>query len=356
MSAPRSEFPGNSPAGDAYSEGSSRRIAAHLHRPVGGPVVHLLASASGERLAQARVSDVRRSSRLGSLPSEVAFPGGWRFLSEDHQGIDELLGNLHANRLHRLEAFRPRLALVVVAVLLGAFAVWRWGLGLVVALALAITPAELPDIIDGGYVRIMDHTITAPSGLGDGEKRKVREVFEQLLGHAPRPPYGDYTLHFRSMPGLGPNALALPGGTIIVSDRLVEEFPDDDVQAGVLGHEISHVAERHGLQQLYRSVGLFALIGLLVGDVGPVLEDMLLEGGVLLSLSYSRAQEAEADRLGAGLAAKAGFDQDGLARFLDGLGPDDDASVPAWLSTHPATEERIRHLRSRSYDILESAR
>ncbi len=356
MSAPRSEFPGPSPAGDAYSDGSSRRVAAHLRRTGGGTEIELVASGSGQRLARAGLSEVRRATRLGSLPSEVAFPGGWRFLSDDHRAIDGLLGTMPANRLHSLEAFRPRLALVVVAVLFGAFAVWRWGLGLAVALALSVTPAGLPDVIDSGYVRILDHTLASPSGLAGEEQRKVRTVFDRLLGFAPQPPYGDYTLHFRGMPGLGPNALALPGGTIIVSDELVEQFPDADMQAGVLAHEISHVGEKHGLGQLYRNVGLFALIGLLVGDVGPVLEDMLLEGGILLSLSYSRSQEAEADRLGAGLAAKAGFDPDGLARFLDSLGSAEGSPVPSWLSTHPPTEERVRQLRGDSGGAPDSVR
>ena len=179
----------------------------------------------------------------------------------------------------------------------------------------------------------------------------MRQVFERLGAVAPAPRFGDYTLVFRSMPKVGPNAFALPGGTVVVTDQLVRSFPETDVIAGVLGHEIAHVAEAHGLRQVYRSLGTYLLVALIVGDVGPILEDMLLEGGLLLSLSHSREHEREADRIGVMLAARAGYDPAAVARFFERMAAGKPASGPSWLSTHPATGERVLEIRRLAEEI-----
>ena len=121
---------------------------------------------------------------------------------------------------------------------------------------------------------------------------------------------------------------------------MVTVFDNEDVIAGVLAHEIGHVVEDHGLRQLYRSVGFYVLVALIAGDTGPILEDVLLEGGVLLSLSYSREHERAADAFGLRLADRAGYDPAGLLKFFASL-PDARDTQSGWMSTHPASGERV---------------
>ena len=342
------------PAGEAFAAGSSRRIAAHASVTADGAAVELRDTDEGTVLASAPPSAIRRERRLGSLPSTILFPGGWRFLSRDHQAMDALLGTEEADRLHRWEAWRPRLILVVAVAFVGGFAVWRWGLGALVAVAVALTPDALTRAIDEGHLVFADRTLADPSGLSQAETKRVHRVLDRLKAVAPAPRFGDYKLAFRSMPKMGPNAFALPGGTIVFTDELVRAFPEPDVIAGVLGHEIAHVAEAHGLRQVYRSLGTYLLVAAIVGDVGPVLDDMLLEGGLLLSLSLSREHEREADRIGLTLAARAGYDPAALARFFERFSADDTGGGPSWLSTHPDTNERILEIRRLAEEIARS--
>ena len=150
----------------------------------------------------------------------------------------------------------------------------------------------------------------------------------------------DFKLLFRAMPEAGPNAFALPGGTMVMTDELIREFPSEDVIAGILGHEIGHVVEEHGLRRLYRSLGSYVLIALLAGETGPMLEDILLEGNALMSLSYSRAQESAADEFGLTLSHRAGFDPAGLKVFFERLGMEIGDDVQ-WMSTHPSHSNRV---------------
>lgn len=337
MSAPPSDH--LSARGHAWVPGRSQRLAACMVTSPQGGFVNLVAADDGRILARAQSLSLRREVRLGSLPSCLIFPSGWQFHCDDHDAVDRIVGADRRNLLHWWEAWHSRLVLAMVPIVAGGVLIWRWGLDLLVALAVALTPAGLPERIDDGHVAFIDQVMADPSALDDGQKGRVRHVFHDIVSVAPEPPFGPYTLLFRDIDGLGPNAFALPGGTIIVTDALVRTFPDPNVIAGVLGHEIAHVSEQHGLKRVYRSIGTFLLVALIAGDVGPIVEDMLLEGALLLSLARSRDQELEADRIGIGLAFEAGYDPEALVHLFEHLSGDND--VPSWLSTHPTLDERV---------------
>jgi predicted Zn-dependent protease len=143
------------------------------------------------------------------------------------------------------------------------------------------------------------------------------------------------------------NAFALPGGRIGVNTGLIKKVPSVDSLAGVLAHELAHVEQRHGLRAVVRSVGLVAAWNVLVGDLGG-LTGILAQGATMAVLTdYSREQESEADAAGARTLALAGFDPAGLATFFELLRDEPGTEMPAalaWLSSHPAHDERIAAL------------
>ena len=142
-----------------------------------------------------------------------------------------------------------------------------------------------------------------------------------------------------------------PAGTIVVTDDLVRGLSETARDAGVLVGTRSRCRRSPRLRQVYRSLGTYLLVTLIAGDVGPVLDDLLLEGGLLLSLSYSREHELEADRIGLTLAARAGYDPAALARFFERMSEGDKGGGPSWLSTHPPTGDRVREIRRLAEEI-----
>ncbi len=151
------------------------------------------------------------------------------------------------------------------------------------------------------------------------------------------------------------NAFALPGGYIYVSRGLVTLAEDEAELAGVIGHEIGHVTARHSAQRysaaMATNIGLTA-VGILGQVLGapPGVGNAVSFGAQAALQSYSRAQELEADRLGARYMSRAGYDPSGLTDFfakLDAQGKiaarqagrtGDDFSI---MSTHPRTTDRI---------------
>ena len=136
----------------------------------------------------------------------------------------------------------------------------------------------------------------------------------------------------------------MPSG-LVVTDELVRLAESDREILSVLAHEVGYVEGRHGLRSVYGSAGVFVLVSALPGDVvsaGSVAAGL---PSVLLESGYSRRFEREADALAARYAVKRGWGTEPLARILTRLG-DEEVSVPTFLSTHPATAERLERLRA----------
>ncbi len=283
---------------------------------------------------------------IGRAPRRLSLPDGALFETEDLSGADALARGSAGQILHEAEGFQRRLILIVALSLVGVYAIWRFALPALVAVAVWLTPPPLKRAMDAGTLQSFDTAIAEPSMLDDAQKDSIQGIFDDLLRELPddeRTRF-DFDLTFRQIDGIGPNAFALPGGTIVMTDAFVAAFDDPDIIGSVLGHEIAHVVSQHGLEQLYRSLGIYVLVALIAGDTGPILNDILLEGGVLLSLSHSREHEREADDFGMRLAADAGYDPEGLLRFFETL-PDAQSSDSNWFSTHPSSGERIEAIK-----------
>ena len=155
------------------------------------------------------------------------------------------------------------------------------------------------------------------------------------------------------------NAFAIPGGYVYVTRQLMALMNDEAELAGVLGHEIGHVAARHGQRRQQtaqrNAIGgtlLQVLTGALLGDsmIGGLLQKGIGTGSQLLTLKFSRSQEYEADDLGIRYLASGGYDPKALSSMLASLAAQSslDArvsgnvrSVPEWASTHPDPASRV---------------
>ena len=134
------------------------------------------------------------------------------------------------------------------------------------ARACALTPQPVIEAIDVLTRKSIDSTLAQPSGLSQDRREALRAGFVQLAGRSSlsQPP----ELLFRIVPAIGPNALALPGGSVLLTDALVALARSDDEILGVLAHELGHVEGRHGLRQAYAAAGFIVAAGMVAGDPG----------------------------------------------------------------------------------------
>ena len=156
------------------------------------------------------------------------------------------------------------------------------------------------------------------------------------------------------------NAFAIPGGYVYLTRQLMALMNDEAEMAGVLGHEVGHVAARHSEKRQKAAtrnsiLGVLGQIGsqVLLGDssLGRIGQEIFGTGSQLLTLKYSRKQEYEADDLGIRYLASAGYDPQALSTMLYSLAAQsaidarlagrDARSAPEWSSTHPDPARRV---------------
>ncbi len=137
------------------------------------------------------------------------------------------------------------------------------------------------------------------------------------------------------------NAIALPGGKVILFDGLVKQARSPDEVAGVLAHEIGHVREKHVMQALLRQMGLAVVLGGVDGNSGALVNNML-------AMSYSRESEAEADAHSMKALGKAAISPVATASFFERLseldgsakGGEEGQGIAGYMSSHPLSRER----------------
>jgi predicted Zn-dependent protease len=201
--------------------------------------------------------------------------------------------------------------------------------------------------------------------LPDGELvRWVRTVGARLAAEAP----GDYDYAFNVADVAEPNAFALPGGWVYVSRGLLALLNSEDELAGVVGHEIGHVAARHSVQRVSLGAPLAVATGIgaaATSIVAPGLGGLVAGlGGATTGLAltpYGRQQERQADDVGQRIAAAAGWDPAGLAAFLATLESEERLTTGAvrrtgFLASHPATPERAARARALAATLAPGAR
>lgn len=316
--------------------------------------------ADGRELARQAMRSVEISARVGTIARHVSFMSGGDFETTDNDGIDRLR-DLHLGSreglIHELERFRPRLLVFVALTIALCFAIYRYAVPVLVEVAVLVTPPAVTDLMGKSVLISLDQFVFEETKLSDARRNALDAQFRALVAAARVMPAASgagpaYALNFRGGGQIGPNAFALPDGSVVVTDELVDLASDDEMIMGVLAHEIGHVEHQHSLRQIYRVAGVTALIMLIGGDIGAATEDLLTQGATLVALSHSRAAETEADRYSVQLMHRTGQDPAAIARFFEllrdkfGLGGD-----VTFLSTHPATQKRIDETRRYAEEV-----
>ncbi len=237
-------------------------------------------------------------------------------------------------------------------------------------------------LVSGDFAPNAQALVAQAQSITASEKRQGAEVHPKLLeefGGAYQVPQTSYVVQVGKgiavQSGLGNarddftvtllnspvnNAFAIPGGYVYVTRQLLALMNDEAELAGVLGHEVGHVAARHSEKrqkaaQRNSIIGLLGQIGaaVLLGDgtAGQLGQQVFGTGTQLLTLKYSRKQEEEADDLGVRYLSSAGYDPRALSSMLASLAAQqaidtraqgaDARSVPEWASTHPDPARRV---------------
>lgn len=232
-------------------------------------------------------------------------------------------------------------SLAGLVVVIAAF--YAWGIPWAAGAALALIPESADRAVGEVAMRSLDEQLMKASALPAAEQRRLREAFARALEAQPTGSVPAHRIEFRKS-RIGPNAFALPGGSIVITDELVTLVEGDAaVITGVLGHELGHVRHRDGMRMLLQASAVGVLASAVVGDFSSLLAAVPV---VLGQSAYSRDAERRADAEAVQLMRHAGLSPAVMVGFFEKMAKENgDHSLGIAISSHPADAERIRFFR-----------
>lgn len=291
------------------------------------------------------LAEVEISDRIGNIPRRLTLPDIGVFETADNDSVDRALAALGRSPglVHGLEARWPVAVAALVAVAVGSLLFVRFGVPAIANLAARTLPVSVDRVLGAQTLELLDRILLEPSALPASRQLELQQRFESMTPD--RDEGRDDRLELRAAPTLGPNAFALPSGIVVMTDELVRLAEHDDELLAVLAHELGHVRGRHALRQLLQSAGVSAVAFALLGDISSA-SALLSAAPVLIEAKHSRDFEREADAFAKRWLADHEipahrFDAL-LCRMQAGSGGDADSPIARYLSTHPATDERVR--------------
>lgn len=231
-------------------------------------------------------------------------------------------------------------------VLLGAFAavfaiMYFIGLDMAVDGAVSVIPPKVDRMLGNAVAeRFVDKVLVPTDSLAVRALKRSEATVMAMIGSP------EDTIRILVVPDTSiKNAFAFPGGTILVYTGMLRLLEDQEEWFGLLAHEGGHVYLRHGMRGIVRGSILGIGMSLLFGDLSGISAVVIDNAGSLLRLKYGRKDEAAADAFAQARMPAAGYSAQGLARLLRKfLALEKQPKWAAFLSTHPATEERIARL------------
>jgi predicted Zn-dependent protease len=281
-----------------------------------------------------------RLERGGELSEALLIPGDG-FLASLGEAAAQFRARFHDPSRRGQRVRLTILAAVAIVAITGAL--YLWGIPALAVLAAPRVPIAWEQLLGRSALEYL-----APRELVCKDPRRQQALDAIVARLAAAVPSSPYTFRLIVVNQPQVNALAAPGGYLVVYRGLLERTRSPEELAGVLAHEMQHVVQRHATQALIQHTSTGLLLAALTGDMTGPLAYGLQSARVLGQLQYSRRAEAQADAGGMKMLLAARIDPGGLIRFFDALAKADrqPAMLLKYLSTHPSPTDRIERLKA----------
>lgn len=309
---------------------------------------------------EGKLSALTVGNRLGNTERKITLEDGSIFATKENDIIDhtfktQLLSN---GFIHTLESKMRWMFVALVVTAVTAFGFFKWGVPWSSSKIAYMLPHKTNEIIASHTLEFLDRYIFEQSKIPQAKMEEIRRHFTFKLLRLSEDKEIHYRLHFRLWSDGNvsiPNALALPSGDIILTDKFVELSQDQDEIDAVILHEMGHVIHRHTLKMVIESTFITVAAMMIVGDSNGLADMGVGLGSMLVSSSYSRGHESEADLYAFEQMLAAKIDpmafSDIMNRMMsymersikhDKKGKESDEDILDYLSSHPATQARVK--------------
>ena len=322
-------------------------------RPLGAPATLVFAGKGavliGAQISQRLATDeLRVSPRVGRADRFIDLPRGGQFQCADQPLLDRLPQEVRTEGVVAWLEQRVAVAIASVAVILALLAAgYFYGLPAAANYVAMRIPIETEDALGRRSLAWLDENKWfRPSQIAPDMQARIRQGFDELRQGLPQASHGQ--LEFRDSPFIGPNAFALPGGTIVITDAMVQVAESPEEVLAVLAHELGHVERRHAMRHVLQDSAAAVTAAAVTADAASLGVAVAGLPAVLAQARYSREFETEADEFAFQLLRRRGLSPEAFATLMERLTrkQQDAESAFAFVSSHPVTAERTRRARA----------
>ncbi len=293
------------------------------------------------------VGRLRVSPRISASERFIFIPDGGQFLCADHAFFDRLPQESWSEGIVAWLEERWWAAVACIAVVVSMLIVGHYyGLPAAADRIVDYIPIETEQALGKQITQWMEKEgWVKASRLDPDTLDPIAEGFERLIEDLPGG--NAYQLRFHASSIFGANAFALPGGTIIITDDMVNLSESTEEMLAVLAHEIGHVEERHAMKGLLQQSVVALIITTITSDASTLSAAVTGLPMVLARMKYSRKFETAADDFAFELLKRKGYSPAAFATLMERLaGQKEIPSVMKYLSSHPLSEQRAQRARN----------
>ncbi len=288
------------------------------------------------------------SPRIGLADRFITLPNGGQFACADHAFLDSLPQESRSEGPVAWLEERWGVALACVAIIFCLLVTgYLFGLPAAAERIAARIPMETEQSLGRQALTWLDKEGWFKlTKLDFGRRKTITDGFDGLRSHLPLRDY--YQLEFRSGAGFGPNALALPGGIIVITDDMVKAAETTEEVLAILAHEIGHVELRHTLRSVLQNSVVAAAAAAVTSDAASLSVAVAGVPALVAQRKYSRKFEAAADEYAFRLLKQKGYSPMAFASLMERLAKKRGTETGAYdyVSTHPVTAERVQRARN----------
>jgi len=305
---------------------------------------------SGDSTSNSALNEVRVSPRTGHADRFITLSDGGQFQCADQPLLDRLPQEVRSEEIaawleNRIVVAVASTAIMISTLIFGYF----YGLPAAAEYIVKRIPVETEVSLGNHVLSWLDdnHWFSA-SHIEQSQRDSITSGFNKLHEGLSMSSY--MRLEFRSSELIGPNAFALPGGTIVITDQMVKTAESADEILAILAHEVGHAEGRHDMRQMLQSSFVALAAATVTADAASLSAAVTGLPVILAQTKYSRDYEREADEFAFDLLKRHDISPKAFASIMERLDRDSAGSKKlSFISTHPVTNERIE--RARDADV-----
>jgi Zn-dependent protease with chaperone function len=300
-------------------------------------------------LAETGAEQIQVAEKLASVPREISLYDLGLVVVDSTPAVDTwLASNGIQNKVSKLESSKSTVLFCAVLIPIFLYGFFKYLIPSSAILFAEYVPESLVNIASKHTLSALDSSILSDTSLDNETQNNYQNMWHDIISKIDVPT--QFNIQFRQSETMGANAFALPNGTIVITDELVELIGDNhDLLTAILLHEIGHVEHKHSMRLVSETLATSIAVNYFFADLGGLVEFFAGVSNTIVQNQFSQKLEWEADNYSLSKLDELGIDRENFANAMQKLAETlpKESKLTLMLQSHPSMQARIENSREK---------